>query len=389
MTPFFLIVVLQGIGWTAGFSADIVDVSADLTLRGTIRVMDLKYRLDLKENGADVSVIVDRLKKTVFILNHTEKKYLNFRADDPRSLGYDPFLAAGNLAGQNETRFKGSGKVNGFRCDKKVTFDQGHHVLTQWIARDLFFPLRIVLHGEKSDETLELVNIREEYPPASLFSVSQEYVLREDPLVAAEREQAESAALEREIPLLTTPQIQTVNQENEFNLIEQERDGDRGDSTLKDIAAHQAAIIVPEPEHVNEYTIRFPAGAAKHINPNKSLVLSITADTDHVKGDFIARNENNEKVAIEPFSLPHGAKQTWVFHREKQIARLTVFVLSGAFTVRIEQYGGDPPESAVNGIVEKAQNLISDGGDESDNEAGAGSVQHADEESKFQNRTEE
>jgi hypothetical protein len=76
---------------TSQFSADMAMGLQGQTAKGTIHVTGTHYRMDLDQDGKNITIIVDRDAGLTRILLYELKQYIEMKSDDPASLMNDPF----------------------------------------------------------------------------------------------------------------------------------------------------------------------------------------------------------------------------------------------------------------------------------------------------------
>ncbi len=71
----------------------------------------------------------------------------------------------------------GTEKVEGYECDKILyTYrDKSMGVMTQWIARELNYPIKMLYEGPQGKTTMEYKNIKKGGVSDSSFSVPSDY----------------------------------------------------------------------------------------------------------------------------------------------------------------------------------------------------------------------
>ena len=78
----------------ASFSADMVTIDAGKTKTEKFYFSDLFYRIETREDGKPVVIIVDREKKVYRILDMIDKVFFELPSDDFRVMSNDPFNAS-------------------------------------------------------------------------------------------------------------------------------------------------------------------------------------------------------------------------------------------------------------------------------------------------------
>jgi len=186
----------------AEFSANTTENKLGLVSTGKIFVKGDQYRLEQTQRGQKVIVLVDRKNKTTRVLKPEEKQYMEYPAGDFRVLSNDPFQAAEYIAKNYETKPMGIEKIAGFSCEKKESSTQGQKMISQWIAKKLAFPIKIVQYHGKEEIRFELLGIQEVKISDDLFVLPAGYTQLEDPQVVAKRKKEELKKKEESLPAL-------------------------------------------------------------------------------------------------------------------------------------------------------------------------------------------
>jgi len=185
------------------FTADIKQTAGGLTTVGKFYARAGDYRMDLEEGGQPLTVMVDHLKAVTTISAPLEKMYTEIPIDHPASVTNDPFQGLNYALEVGETQLESTETVEGYQCDRSVILADGQKVMTQWVARKLNFPIKIVMHG-RTEKMVELVNIQEVAVADSLFRTPDDYA-RFDMPGGEPAEAPEWAAGIPSAPLLTPP----------------------------------------------------------------------------------------------------------------------------------------------------------------------------------------
>jgi len=143
-------------------------------------VGEVKYRMDMEEDGQEVVVLVDQIAGMTYVLLPEEKIYMEMPSDDLQSLMNDPFQAAKFTETVGEKSKIGSEKVSGYACDVYDVKRDGDVILKLWVSEKFGFPLKIVIPGE-GGRTMELKNIKEGAPEEELFTMPAGFTKVTDP----------------------------------------------------------------------------------------------------------------------------------------------------------------------------------------------------------------
>ena len=163
------------IAQAAEFSADMVyTAGGGQTMQGKIYVKGNRTRSEM-QSGPDKTVnIMDNDAKKVWVLIPDQKMYMEMQPT--------PEMAAVSQKKEDldqaaDMKLLGTEKVEGYECDKILyTFkDKGMGVMTQWLAKDLNYPVKILHEGPQGKTTMEYKNIKKGGVPDSTFSVPSDY----------------------------------------------------------------------------------------------------------------------------------------------------------------------------------------------------------------------
>jgi hypothetical protein len=157
-TIVFVFYAFCGISTAAEFSADMTEQQGDYKKSGKIYVKGSKYCMDIVESGDQVIVVVDLAAKKTIVMLVATKEYNELPIDDMTSIMNDPFQAYKYVVGMGEEKNAGEETIGSHKCDKFILSMQETDVMTQWVAKDLGFPIKIVAHGPP-DKVMELTNI--------------------------------------------------------------------------------------------------------------------------------------------------------------------------------------------------------------------------------------
>ncbi len=173
------VIVLAASAWAltavgAQFTADMVETRGKTTKTSRLSVMGHRYAIQFEEQGQRGKVTVDQAKNVTRIFMPSEKKFIKMRSDSMQSLMNDPIQAFREASKRYAVAKEGTETVAGYVCEKLVLSGQGQKLMTEWVARDLGFPVKIVTHG-KEPWTMELKNIKRGGVSPGLFKVPPGY----------------------------------------------------------------------------------------------------------------------------------------------------------------------------------------------------------------------
>ena len=158
----------------ADFSADIVHKENDEIVHGRFFQSGERYRMELKQDGEDISVIVDPGTGTTHVLVHSQKIFVTMKSSGMQSVMNNAFEAYKLSRELYESREAGTESIAGYKCDKIEVSGQGTLMMTAWVSRELGMPLKIVAVAV-ADREVELANIEEGPVDASLFEIPSGY----------------------------------------------------------------------------------------------------------------------------------------------------------------------------------------------------------------------
>ncbi len=170
--------ILAGCGGEAPgvdqFTADIEQSAGGITTTGKFFVKAGNYRMELEEGGQPLCVVVDQENGISTLSAPLEKMYTKIPVGHPVSVMNDPFQGLKYSVNLGEVQPEGLEDLEGYECDKSVVFAEGRKVMTQWVARKLDFPIKIIMHGA-TEKMIELKNIQESAVEDSLFMLPADF----------------------------------------------------------------------------------------------------------------------------------------------------------------------------------------------------------------------
>ncbi|HEY6970178.1 MAG TPA: DUF4412 domain-containing protein [Candidatus Angelobacter sp.] len=184
LTVFVVLVLAVSCAWAQmpqPFSADtLITQKTGEKMTGKIYFSPPKNRMDMTApagkggpmGGGNVSMINDPSTKTMYMVMHDRKMYMEFHADQMAPMmGHAPKAPSSfdpsHPCGADATCKKaGTETVNGRVCDKWIMTDKNGATSTAWIDQKLLYPIKA---QSSSGETFELTNVKEGPQPASLF----------------------------------------------------------------------------------------------------------------------------------------------------------------------------------------------------------------------------
>jgi hypothetical protein len=275
----------------AEFTADWFNTRQSVTNQGKIYVKDDMICIEVLEGPELGIIIADQGKRFSIVMLPNEKIYIEV----PKNLSIlepDTDMIMGS-----EKKLMGTETVNGRSCDKYqyVTTGTTTATITQWIAKDLKYPVKIVYHGEGGN-TAEVINIKEGPVGANAFHVRPGYT---------KKEVGKVGKLTKGRP---------VKKVAEFSL--------KGEGRDMDLTSIE-----------------------KNVQPGQDLMIIIEGDSRYrveSKGKFsLHKGAKREKIKELKFTLKPGEEKSWDFPADREINSVSFGVYGkGDIKVRIEQGDG-------------------------------------------------
>ena len=275
----------------AEFTADWFNTRQGVTNHGKIYVKDDMICIEVLEGPELGIIIADQGKRLSIVMLPDQKIYIEV----PKNLS---ILEPDNdMITGSEKKPMGTETVNGRSCDKYQYVATGTTtaIITQWIARDLKYPVKTIYHGEGGN-TAEVKNVTEGPVDEAMFQVRPGYTKKEIGKVGK----------------LTKGQ--PVKKEDEFSL--------KGDGRDVDITSIE-----------------------KGVQPGQDLMIIIQGASRYrleSKGKFsLYKGAKREKIKEIRFALKPGEEKSWNFPADREIKSVSFGVYGkGEIKVRIEQGDG-------------------------------------------------
>ena len=156
-------------GFAASFYADMIKEEDGKIETCKFYMLGDQYRMDVEEDGMEVSILVNRKSGKTRIVVHDEKVYLEVDNNHIRSLMSNPFEAYEIMLERFDSRSGGSEKIDGLECDKVIISSDGKDFGTAWVAKKYAFLIR--LENNLSGMKVALKNIVAAPQQADLFQV--------------------------------------------------------------------------------------------------------------------------------------------------------------------------------------------------------------------------
>ena len=277
----------------AEFTADWFSTRQGVTNQGKIYVKDDMICIEVLKGSELGIIIADKGKRFSIVMLPDQKVYIEV----PKNLSIlepdkDMIMGA-------EKKPMGTEKVNGRSCNKYQYIAKGTTTITQWVARDLKYPVKIVYHGEGGN-TAEVKNISEGPVGEAMFQVRPGYTKKEIGKVGK---------------LIKDQQAKKAEK---FSLKGEGRDVDL-------------------------------TSIEKRVQPGQGLVIIIQGNSRYrakSKGKFsLYKGTKREKIKELRFALKPGEEKSWDFPVDMEITSVSFGVYGkGEIKVRIEQGGESPDE---------------------------------------------
>jgi hypothetical protein len=159
------------------FTASIeISENGQRVLTGVIYVHGWKYRMDLLQENERISILADKESDWTWLLMPDKKMCTYISADDPENISSNPFQGLRYLRSKYDQEPAENDTISGYDCVGYAIKNDGHKVMSYWLAAELHFPLKIIEHST-SDITTELSAIVEGEIDDSLFTVPDDYTI--------------------------------------------------------------------------------------------------------------------------------------------------------------------------------------------------------------------
>ena len=173
-----VLILAAGALTAAEFTADLVVTRGGNEMSGRLYVSDHVYRLDFVAGEREFFITVNTLTDTATILDASKKEYFHVPAASPPIISSDPFQAVRSAAKLNMRQFLGSDTLQGWACDRFRIRNKNKLIFTEWVARDLDFPILIVDHQDRDTAFAALRNIEITNIMPEIFEIPEAYSLR-------------------------------------------------------------------------------------------------------------------------------------------------------------------------------------------------------------------
>ncbi len=158
----------------AEFVADVVQHIPAGTMTGKVYVKGKNYRQEMTMMGMKHITIYREDKDVAWVLMPAQMTYMEMKGESIKSAAF----SGKELEEIADKKYLGEEKVNGYKCKKYryVYHDKSMGTVTQWVAKKLDYPIKIVMESPVSGKTtIEYKNIKQKKLSNSLFVVPKEY----------------------------------------------------------------------------------------------------------------------------------------------------------------------------------------------------------------------
>jgi hypothetical protein len=175
-----VILFLSGSSIAAEFSADLILKQGGTNTTGKVYVKGDKTRQEFVQQGQKQVTIMRPDKGVTWVLMPEEKIYMEMSSQGGAT--YDPQLDQ-NIKDKAEIKLLGKETINGYICDKYqyIYRDTSMGTLTQWISKQLNYPIKSEYKSPSGYMLTEYKNIQEGNVQDSLFEVPGNYMLMSVP----------------------------------------------------------------------------------------------------------------------------------------------------------------------------------------------------------------
>lgn len=156
------------------FTATMVEHDGEATRSSKLFVAGSRYRIELAQPNGLIILLIDKDKQTAHILSDKDQEYSVVGLDNQLLVNSDPFLAVDFLKQRGELSVGKTEKLNGFECRLETLSLNDKPLLTQWVAIELGFPIKIKNHLAVS-KTIELEAIKQVLVGDDLFAIPDGY----------------------------------------------------------------------------------------------------------------------------------------------------------------------------------------------------------------------
>lgn len=156
----------------AEFQADFIQKHEGMEMKGKFYIKSNKTRTDMDMMGQKTSMITRMDKNVTWNVQHDAGMYFEMPIPPESAQTLQPEEELEKIAVKKKI---GSETINGYACDKYeiIYHDKSVGKMTQWFARKLNFPIKIIYQGPQGVMSTEYYNIQSGKVKESLFEVPQ------------------------------------------------------------------------------------------------------------------------------------------------------------------------------------------------------------------------
>ena len=171
LTALVCMLAVSGLAMAAEFSADLIQKKDDEIMKGKFYVKGNKMRMEF---GEEAITIMDTDSGKTCILQPEEKMYMEMPGMEATATSAQSDEELAKIATKKHV---GTEKINGYQCDKYlITYhDKSMGKMTQWYAKKLNYPIKMVYDSPEGEMVTEYKNIKEGGVNDSMFEIPRGY----------------------------------------------------------------------------------------------------------------------------------------------------------------------------------------------------------------------
>jgi Ca-activated chloride channel family protein len=174
----FFFMALANTAMASAFTAEMIEVRRNKTQRSMFYLQDNQYRMDFKEGGNHIAIIVNRNTGKTHLINFVEKIFQEINNDGSMSLINNPFESHAYTLKKYAATVVGTEKIKDIKCNKQEIRSDGKVILTAWISLKYNFPIKII--NNLNNYTALLIKIVDGPVDNSLFTVPSGFTRQVD-----------------------------------------------------------------------------------------------------------------------------------------------------------------------------------------------------------------
>jgi outer membrane lipoprotein-sorting protein len=162
------------LGSAAEFSADMVQKTHGQTMTGKVFVKGTRMRMEMNHAGGSMVTIALPDQHKSIVLMPAQKMYMESITTPAQEA---PKVGDRDLEQRATVKQLGTEEVNGYKCEKYeiIPRDASAGKITQWVSKELSYPLKSVHQGPQGEATTEYQNIKQGGVADSLFQIPPGY----------------------------------------------------------------------------------------------------------------------------------------------------------------------------------------------------------------------